>query len=62
MEKATITVKEVAQALGICLPKAYEIVASDNFPSFRLGRRIVIPAKDFENWLSKEAGKKEAIT
>lgn len=53
MEKLTMNVKEMAQVLGISLPKAYDLANREDFPALRLGRRIVIPKAEFKEWLSK---------
>ncbi len=55
MEKLTVTVEEMANMLGICEPKAYELVNREDFPSFRLGRRWVIPKVGLEQWLLEQA-------
>jgi len=43
-KRLTYTVTEAANVLGISRALAYELVARDELPSIRLGRRIVIPA------------------
>ena len=42
-ERLTLSVEEAAQLLGISRALAYELVASGEIPSLRLGRRIVVP-------------------
>lgn len=51
MEKTTWSVKELAKEMGISLPKAYELVNSDGFPTIRIGTRILIPVDAFREWL-----------
>jgi excisionase family DNA binding protein len=51
MEKLTYNVPEVAQLLGISKKSAYDYVRRGIIPSLRLGRRVVIPKKEFEEWL-----------
>ncbi|MBQ3431964.1 MAG: helix-turn-helix domain-containing protein [Clostridia bacterium] len=51
MERTTISVKELANDLGISLPKAYELVKTQGFPSVRIGTRILIPIDAFRVWL-----------
>lgn len=51
MEKATLTVIEMANALGIGKNMAYELVKQGGVPSLRLGRQIRIPKKAFNDWL-----------
>ena len=47
MEKATISVQQLSDQMGISLPKAYELVRRDDFPSIRIGTRILIPTDAF---------------
>ena len=55
MEKATMSVQELASQLGISLPKAYELVKRPGFPVLRIGTRILIPVDAFREWLSDSA-------
>ncbi len=52
MEKAIMSVKELAAQLGISLPLAYELAKSPDFPSIRIGARILIPIDAFREWLA----------
>jgi excisionase family DNA binding protein len=45
------TVEEVQTMLGINKNKAYELAMSGKFPAKKLGRRIIIPKKTFDEWL-----------
>ncbi len=55
MDKKTMSVQELALYMGISLPKAYEVVHRPDFPSFRVGTRILIPTESFTEWLKKAA-------
>lgn len=55
--KLTITVKEMSEMLGISIPKAYDLVKSEGFPSIQLGRRIVVPFEPFKQWIEEQAQK-----
>ena len=54
MEKTTMSVQELSAQMGISLPKAYELVKSEGFPSIRIGTRILIP-----EWLIITSNKEE---
>ena len=45
--------------MGISLPKAYELVKSEDFPSVRIGTRILIPVDAFREWLIIASNKQE---
>ena len=43
MTKTTLSVQELASQLGIGLSKAYALVKEPDFPTIRIGTRILIP-------------------
>jgi excisionase family DNA binding protein len=49
----TLTVADIANVLKISRNNAYALSNSNNFPSIRIGKRIVIPKKAFEEWLNQ---------
>jgi excisionase family DNA binding protein len=62
MEKITLSVQELANCLGISLPKAYQLTHQPGFPVVRIGNRRLIPMKEFRAWLttkSEEDGSNE---
>ena len=50
----TLTVPEVSEILRINMSKAYELSHRKDFPSMKLGNRIVIPRDAFLRWMEKE--------
>ena len=59
MEKNTMSVKELAERMGISLPMAYDLTRREDFPSLRVGARILIPIDAFKDWLAREASRRE---
>lgn len=51
MEKATMTVKELQQYLGVSRSTVYELVNSKDFPSFRIGKKILISKERLNEWI-----------
>lgn len=53
-----LTVREVAEILGISLPLAYQLFKRKDFPSLRIGERnqIKVSRAAFERWLMCEKG------
>ena len=51
-ERLVMTVGEAAEALGISLSFAYELVAQNRLPALRLGRRVVIPVQRFRDFVA----------
>ncbi len=60
MEKTTMNVRDLSIQMGISLPKAYDLARSPGFPSFRIGKRILIPVDAFREWLADVSRKNKA--
>ncbi|MGH3117849.1 MAG: helix-turn-helix domain-containing protein [Gaiellales bacterium] len=50
--RLVLTVTEAATALGISRAHAYELVARQQLPAVRLGRRIVVPRRALEQLIN----------
>ena len=50
-DEATITVEQTAELLGLGRTAAYEAARRGDFPTRRLGRRIVVPVPALLHWL-----------
>lgn len=46
---------DVAEFLGINLPGAYEVMRSESFPAFYIGKKILVSKTAFDRWLDSEA-------
>lgn len=55
VKKLTYSVPEMALAIGISKPKAYDLVNRADFPKIRVGKKIVVPITEFERWVSNHA-------
>ena len=49
--KATISVEQAAKILGVGRTAAYEAARRGEFPTRRLGRRLVVPVPALLDWL-----------
>ncbi|MDQ3571462.1 MAG: helix-turn-helix domain-containing protein [Actinomycetota bacterium] len=49
--EATITIEQAAQVLGLGRTAAYDAARRGEFPTRRLGRRIVVPVPALLEWL-----------
>ena len=47
-----LNVKQLADLLGVSDSSVYELIQEDNFPSLRIGKRIVIPKEELREWIS----------
>ena len=51
-----LSVPDVAKVLGISRAGAYELAHSREFPSMKVGSRIIIPKDRFLLWIEKQCG------
>ena len=51
MDRQVLTVKDVAQQLGIGINQAYSACERGQIPTVRFGRRWLIPKTAFHQWL-----------
>ena len=52
-----LNVKQLAVYLGIGRNKAYELVHSSDFPALKIGKRIVVPKEQLDEWLKTNSKK-----
>lgn len=58
-EKLTYSVSEVAEVLGISRPKVYDLLHRDDFPSFKIGGRVLVSVEGLRRWVEAQAAKEE---
>ena len=56
-----LTVEEVAGVLGIGIDHAYEVARRRDFPTIKIGSRIIVPRDRLIQWLEVQADKKSEI-
>ena len=59
-QRETYSVAEVAVILGIGRNQAYEAARRDDFPSIKLGGRILVPRTRFHRWLEETGNTHES--
>lgn len=56
MERMLLRPVEVAQALGVCRSKAYQLLATGELPGvIRIGRSVRISATSLRRWVEEQA-------
>lgn len=60
--KMTLTVKELAEELNISRNTAYQLADQKDFPSFRIGRQLLINRAMLQEWLNQNASSKPCPT
>lgn len=56
--KVTLTVKDMADLLGISMPKAYELTHQPGFPVIRVGRKALINKDMLLAWMAEQSAPK----
>jgi excisionase family DNA binding protein len=55
-ETSVISIKEVAEMMGLSLGVVYGAVKSGQIPSITVGRRVVVPRAPFYRLIGREEG------
>ena len=53
-----LSVPEIAAVLGVSRAASYELARSKDFPSLRIGTRIVVPKDKFIEWVNRKVADK----
>ena len=54
--KLVLDAPELAEVLGICKPRAYELMKQKDFPSIQISeRRFIVPRAALDEWLLEQA-------
>lgn len=57
--KKTYSASDISEYLGISLAASYNLMNSQGFPSFRVGKRILVTHDSFDEWLKEQQNKKQ---
>ena len=52
-----LNAKMVAGILGVSPGSAYELMHEKDFPSMRIGSRLIVPKEKFKIWVDEKIGK-----
>ena len=56
MNKLTYDAGEIAEILGISKSKAYDLLHREDFPTLRIGKRLLVVRSNFDTWLEEQSG------
>lgn len=51
------TVADIQEIFKIGRTKAYQLMVSDSFPSFRLNRKLYVSSEKLDDWINKNTKK-----
>ena len=52
-----INAKLLAELFGVSRASAYELMREKNFPSFRIGKRILVSKENLRTWIESRSEK-----
>ncbi|MBR3431890.1 MAG: helix-turn-helix domain-containing protein [Clostridia bacterium] len=58
-EKLTLSVEEMGKMLGVSRQVAFSLVHRADFPVLRIGKRILVPKKQLEEWMDRQVNGEE---
>ena len=50
-----LSVKQLVALMGVSDSSIYELIQEDDFPSLRIGKRIVVPKQELRKWITSHA-------
>ena len=53
--RLVLTAKEAAEAMNVSMPTMYQWMRTEGFPAFKTGKKWLVPARSFEQWIEKQA-------
>ena len=51
-----LNAETIKNVLGISLTSAYELMHEKDFPSIKIGSRIIVPKDKFREWIDRKSG------
>ena len=51
-----LNAETVAKVLGVSPSSGYELMHKKDFPTLKIGNRIVVPKEQFINWVKENTG------
>ena len=56
LEPLAVSAPEAARLLGVSKPTIYQYLGREDFPSFRLGGRVLVSVEGLREWVKTQAG------
>ena len=55
----TLTVKQAREYMGIGRKKMYELVNTEGFPCFRIGKKFLVIREELDKWMIEQMHKQK---
>lgn len=53
-QRLAVSIDEAAHLLSISRPVAYELAKRRDFPSFRIGKRVLVNVRALQGWIDEQ--------
>ena len=53
-----LNAEKLAKVLGVSISSAYELMHEKDFPSVRIGKRLIVPREDLKTWIENYVERK----
>lgn len=54
-EKLALSISDVAELLGVSKPTVYELIHRSDFPSFKIGKRVLVSRARLAEWVDAQS-------
>ena len=54
LEPLAVSTSEAARLLGVSRPTLYQYIGRDDFPSFKLGGRVLVSVSGLREWIDRQ--------
>lgn len=54
LEPLAVSAAEAARLLGVSRPTLYQYIGRDDFPSFKLGGRVLVSVAGLQEWIDRQ--------
>lgn len=55
LEPLAVSAAEAARLLGVSRPVVYTLMKRTDFPSFRVGNRVLVSVAGLQDWIDRQA-------
>lgn len=54
LEPLAVSAEEAAKLLNVSRPTLYTLLNQDDFPSFRIGKRVLVSVSGLKDWVDRQ--------
>jgi len=58
LEPLAVSTTEAARLLGVSRPTVYQLLNREDFPSFRVGSRVLVSVSGLKEWIDRQTSER----